>query len=114
MLRKIKLPIPTDVTLEIQRLNYEMEARKNVLTRLIEANIDDPTFDEKPLFQTIHNRFVDANAKYDLAKEDFAARYLPKYLKDHRVRWSLDYATSELTIEVLCDCPIQELDQKEE
>lgn len=114
MSRKIKLMIPEEVTLKIQRLNYEMEARKNVLVRLIEANINDPAFDEKPLFQTMHDRFVEANAKYDLAREEFAANFLPGYLEGHQVSWTLDYATSELSIEILCNCPIPELGQKEE
>lgn len=58
------------------------------------------------------SKLAESEAEFELAKQAITETYVPDYLEGHQTEWNLDYATKVLTINILCDCDIPELDKE--
>ncbi|MEG0375375.1 MAG: hypothetical protein RR505_02790 [Raoultibacter sp.] len=103
---EVKIIVPADARDYLQRLAMEQTARENVVDRIIEKHANDPVVIEGAAFKTYMTSLAEVTAENELAKEAFAAQYLPPWTKEHDSTWSLDFATCEVTISVKCDCEI--------
>lgn len=110
-MRTLKININQELVDYIERLHFEVEQRKDIIQRLIEAHAND--FDEKvlvsPAFKAYSSELSEFVAEYELAKEELQNTYIPEYIRNHQINWKLDFANKELIVEILCDCDIPEL-----
>lgn len=91
---KIEVVIPEKMSAYIESLQYEVNARKNLVAFCIERNMSL----ESETFQKYHKEYVDFTAQYEMAKKELEKKYItPEY---PNCNWKLDFATHTLTIEV--------------
>lgn len=110
-MRTLKVNVNEETVNYIERLHYEVEQRKDIVQRLIEAHANDldAAVLTSPAFKAYSSELSEFVAEYETAKQILQDEYIPKYLKDHQINWNLDFQAKELQIDVLCDCDIPEL-----
>ncbi len=77
----------------IEALQYEVTARKELLTHMIGAGV---SF-EADGYRRYHAEYLDFFRKYEDAKEAFAEEYVYPETDGKRVDWNLDFRTCEVT-----------------
>jgi hypothetical protein len=96
----------------LQRLNYEIFTREEIIAKLIEMHkddTDDSLFVSKP-FLKYSEELSRVKAEYELAKSEAEKLYVPEKLYGkHEYKWDLNFVTNVMTISVLCDCGIDAL-----
>ena len=115
-MRTFKIDINNqDVVNYIERLHFEVEQRKDIIQRLIEAhaNDSDAAVLTSPAFKAYSAELYEFVAEYESAKQEIQNTFIPKYLDGHKFNWTLDFNTKQLIIDVLCSCEIPEIDDKE-
>lgn len=110
-MRTIKVNINKEKANYIERLNYELNITKDVIQRIIESHGDDPEILNGKAFKHYQKQAAELQAEYELASQEITKEYLPEYLKPHKCSWNLPNNSTELTISILCDCPIPEIDE---
>ena len=105
----LTIEIPENLASYIQRLSYEVESMKGIVSLLMENNRHDASFIQTPVFKGYSKELAEATAAFELAKSELEKSFVPEKLKGHNFNWNLDFATYELTIEVLCDCGLEVL-----
>ena len=108
--KQIKINVAQDTVNYLQRLSYENKTREEIITRLLEEHKnddDDSLFVSKP-FLKYSEELSRIRAEYELAKSETEKLYLPKELYGvHKYNWSVDFATNEMTVDILCDCGVE-------
>jgi hypothetical protein len=102
MSKIIEIPIPQETINYMQAIALNVNGRKDLLTFI--AN--QLGVDSKP-FRDYEKEYLDYNAEYELAKNEFRDKYIPKELQKHQVKWTISYVTNILTMEILCDCGVK-------
>lgn len=108
-MKTIKFELPDETVNEVERCQYEVNARQGVIDRLFEKHKDDADasmLDSKP-FKHFMTQLAEAEAEYEMAKNRITEEFVPDELKEHQVEWNLDFQTHEITITILCDCEIE-------
>lgn len=110
-MREIKIDINQELVNYIERLHFEVESRKDIIQRIIEAHANDSDADVlmSPAFKSYSKELADFVAEYEIAKNELQDNYVPKYLEGHKYNWELKFETKQLVISILCDCEIPEL-----
>lgn len=110
-MRTFKLSTNNETVDLLQRLDFELAARKNVINALFEIHKDDPDSSvlESAPFKKYHKELVEAIAEWEFAKRQVPEKCLPAWLEGHQYNWTLDTITKEFQIDILCDCEIPEL-----
>lgn len=98
----VEVEIPEDTSTYIESLQYELNARKDLLAFMIERGQNNSEG-----FKKYHTEYMEFNAQYEMAKSEMAATYIvPKYGKN--ATWNLDFrtriATVEYSDETKCSC----------
>lgn len=111
-MKTITLPVSEKDVNEVQRAGFEVDGRRGVIDRYLEKHMNDS--DESAINSKPFNHFMsllcEAEAHYELAKQQIETTYVPEVLKGHSYNWNLDFAAKEITINVLCDCEIEGLE----
>ena len=92
------LEIPEDVVAMIQRLQFEYNAKKDVIATLI-ATESDPAIFEGEVFKYYQREMAQAQAELEIAKGEFEKNWLPEEYKGTSCKWNLDFATGKLIVE---------------
>lgn len=110
-MRTIKIDINQELVNYIERLHYEVEQRKDIIQRLLEAHAadTDTAVLTSPAFKAYSSELSEFVAEYENAKTELQERFIPKYLNGHQINWKLDFSNKQLIIDVMCDCEIPEL-----
>lgn len=111
-MKTLTIEIPQETVNELQRCEFEINARQGVIDRYLDKYMEDEdssAIDSKP-FKHFMSLLAEAEAEFELAKQAVTDKYLPEYLKSHECEWLIDYATKIMTITVKCDCYIPELE----
>lgn len=108
-MKKIQINIPEDIVNKIQRNHSEVDSRMLLIDRLMDTHKDTPDFIDSPIFKRYHDEFVEFSTEFDMRKQELTKNYIPEYLLEHQINWSLDYDTCILNVEILCDCEIPEI-----
>lgn len=110
-MRTIKINIDQKIVNYIERLHYEVEQRKDIIQRLIEAHAadTDTAVLTSPAFKAYSSELSEFVAEYENAKSELQEQYVPEYLKGHQISWKLDFSNRQLIIDIMCDCEIEEL-----
>ena len=90
-----KIIIPQEEVNYLQKLNYEIEARKNLCQFLIRQNIRNKAFDD------YHNEYIELLAEYELAKLELQNNYIKPVIGNQTCNWNLDFQTNEVNIDVI-------------
>lgn len=114
-MRILKIEIDQETVNYIERLHYEVEQRKDIIQRLIEAHANDAdaTVLTSPAFRAYSSELSEFTAEYEAAKTELQKMYIPAYMEGHEIKWKLDFASRLMEIEILCNCEIPELEEKE-
>lgn len=78
---------------EIERLQYEVEARKDVISQALNGNINM----RNEMFKTYHEDYQEMFKAYNKAKQEMTDKYL-KGTEYQGKYWNLDFLSGELTI----------------
>lgn len=78
----------------LERISYEMEARKSVVAEMLAQNMDTGT----EAFARYQKELVSYTVQYETAKREIQKQYVDPV--PGAVRWSLDYETAVLSITV--------------
>lgn len=105
-MRKLEIPINTEVVGYLERCNAEYETMKDNVAFIIENNIDNCSIIDSPTFKYYQDRQIEAKITYDIAKNELQERFIPQALKHHQIQWELDFRTNILTVTQLCDCEV--------
>lgn len=111
-MRQLMIELPQETVNEVQRAGLELNARQGVIDRYLEKHMNDENseaIDSKP-FKHFMSLLAESESEFELAKDAITREYIPDYLQSHNVEWELDYATRIMTINILCDCDIPELE----
>jgi len=115
-MKKIKISVTQDMVNYLQRLNYEVFTREEIITKLLEMHkddTDDSLFVSKP-FLKYSEELSRIKAEYEMAKLEVEKLYVPEELYGkHQYNWSVDFTTNIMTIDVLCECGIAALENVE-
>lgn len=115
-MRKLEINVTQEMIDYLQRLNFEVQTREEIITKLIEMHkddTDDRLFVSKP-FLKYSEELSRVKAEYELAKVEVEKLYIPKVLYgQHQYNWNVDFSTNVMTIEVLCECGIKALEDNE-
>jgi len=115
-MKKIKISVTQDMVNYLQRLNYEVFTREEIITKLLEMHkddTDDSLFISKP-FLKYSEELSRVKAEYEMAKLEVEKLYVPEELYGkHQYNWSVDFTTNIMTIDVLCECGIAVLESVE-
>lgn len=96
--KKYEMNIPEEVVLMMQRLQFEYNAKKDVIATLI-ATESDPAIFEGEVFKYYQKEMAHAQAELEIAKGEFEKNWLPDEYKESPCKWNLDFATSKLIVE---------------
>lgn len=94
-MENITIKIEEEVCSYLQRLEYEITARRSVISFMIHKEMDI----KSETFEAYHKELIELLAEFELVKSEAIQKYIPKDGKFER--WSLDYATNILTIRTL-------------
>lgn len=112
-MKTIKIDITQEMVNYLQRLNFEVETREEIITKLIEIHkndIDDSLFTSKP-FLKYSEELSRVKAEYEIAKLEVEKLYVPTELYGvHQYNWTINFQTNEMIIDVLCECGIAALE----
>ena len=86
-----KIQVSYEDSLELERLQYEIFTRKNILIYLIQSNSN-----KKEYFNKYHQEYILLYKKYEQAKFILEKKYMSNF-KNFK-RWDLDFNTQILTI----------------
>lgn len=104
-MKTYKLPITNEVCDYLQRLSFEVESRKQVVTRILENakdNADDSVLESIP-FKSYHKQLEEAIYSYETAKNTFSKdiekEVFEKEGKEIAFSWTIeDFHEPEVTI----------------
>lgn len=90
----VKKIIPEEVVRTIEALSFEYESRKDIIKEMLAMDMDTST----PAFIKYQREAVDFKAQFEAAKVELQKTYVD--IVDGAQRWTLDYASNELSIVV--------------
>jgi hypothetical protein len=107
---KLEINIPQEMINYLQKLNYEIVTREEIITKLLEMHqddIDDSLFTSKPVIK-YSEELSRVKAEYELAKIEVEKLYVPDMLYGkHEYKWEIDFVTNVMTVYVFCPCGIE-------
>lgn len=112
-MKKIEISVNQEMIDYLQRLNYEVFTREEVITKLLEMHkndTDDSLFTSKP-FLKYSEELSRIRAEYEMAKSEAEKLYVPEELYGkHLYNWTVDFSTNMMIVEVQCECGVAVLD----
>lgn len=111
-MKKIEINVTQEMVNYLQRLNYEVLTREEIITKLLEIHkndTDDSLFVSKP-FLKYSEELSRVKAEYEIAKLEVEKLYIPKELYNkHQYNWTVDFTTNIMTVDILCECGVAAL-----
>ena len=89
--------IPDDVVNMIEACQYEVNARKDIISYMLSNNMNLAT----ESFNQYQAELVEFTKKLDLAKQEIEKSIVTPFLAENNISsgtWNLDFATKEMTI----------------
>lgn len=79
----------------IQSLQYEVDARKDIIAFMIDRGMDI----NSETFKKYQKEFAEFLVQYNTAKDEISNMYvIPTLQENEKVTWSLDFETSIITV----------------
>jgi len=93
-MKTVTITVDTEACALLERLSYEIEARKTVISEMLAQNMDIET----EAFRKYQGDLVKYKTQFETAKKEFQAAYVDTI--PGAQRWNLEYANCTLTVEV--------------
>ena len=109
MSKTINIPVDEEDVKAIQRAHIETES----YTENLKFMLDNPQkgFD-KELIEEYTKKKAASELEFERLKAKAGKKYIPaEIFGAHEYKWTIDYGTSMLNLEVICDCGIEILDK---
>ena len=87
------IPVHEEIVLEIEKLQYEVNARKEVIAYLINKNIDM----DNTTFIKYNDEYLEYYIKYNMAKNKVEKDFVYTAV-ENPINWNLDFGTKKITI----------------
>ena len=94
-MKTITIEVPEEVKSKVQRADVECSARRDIITHILEKNLDIP----KERMDAYQKEYDDKFFAFEQAKGDIEREYVRKAVKNP-LNWSLNYHTNMITINV--------------
>lgn len=96
----VKFEVNEELVNYIQRLAYDVNSHRGVITKLIEdhAKDADASILISPVFTNYHDKLSSLEAEFEIAKETLENTVIPE--KYRNFPWNLNYSSRILTISV--------------
>lgn len=91
----LTIQIEEDVKNYVEKLDYEYNVRKNLVSFMISTDMNIET----KAFEKYQNEMMDYYSKFNFAKQEIEDTYVKPVIGDNTVNWVLDYKTNLITIE---------------
>ena len=91
MITKIK--ITTEENIALEKLHYEVNARKSLLSYIMTMMPKDNSY-----FKQYHEEYLELYKQYEKLKLKISQKYVIPVFMDKAVTWELDFDTCELII----------------
>lgn len=106
-MRKIVVNIDAEKANNLERINLELNLVKDVIQRIIESHPNDADIINSATFNSYQKRGVDLQNEYSIASREIEDLYIPEQVKGHEVNWTIPNNSTEMTINILCNCEIE-------
>lgn len=94
---KKTLKVDSEIVVELQRLSVAVESRKELISFMISNDMDLTS----PKFKEYEDEYEKYYFQYSALKKELEDKVLAsKFGKDNLLRWNLDFATEEVTVEL--------------
>lgn len=110
-MRQISFKMDENIVINLQRASWKWTAAL-LIERMIKNQENDPGFLKSPVFKAYQSEYTDAYMEFEMLKDSISKTVIPEYLRAHDLKWSIDYSACTITIDVMCDCEIPELEEK--
>lgn len=81
---------------KLEALSYEIQARKDLLSYMIQQDVN---ISESNAFKEYHAEYQKFVKDYEIAKRDFEVNFIRPTLADNqKVSWNLDFHTHDCTL----------------
>lgn len=90
------IKLPEDVVSELERLQYEEDARRSLLEYLLSKNYD---LNASP-FKDYHDQYIATHVAYEKIKHNITQTYVVPNINEKDLAstvWNVDFETCELT-----------------
>lgn len=88
----MEIKVDYEDSLKLEKLQYEVNARKSLLAYLIQLDIQ-----KNDKFEKYHKEYLDFFTQYEKAKKYITDKYIPKD-KINNSEWELNFETQILTV----------------
>lgn len=106
-MRKIIVKVDPAKSAYLEKLNYELNFVKDIIQRLIESHPNNTGIIQSGAFKSYQKRGVELQAEYNIASAELGNEYVPSALKGHQYNWNIPANSDEMTINILCSCHIE-------
>lgn len=89
-----KIIISEEISNNLERLQYEVESRKQILAYIINKDADFLN----QFFNKYYDEYIYFFIEYNLMKNDFEKKYLKNIIDKNFIKWSLDFNTREVVV----------------
>lgn len=89
-----KIIISEEISNNLERLQYEVESRKQILAYIINKDVDFLN----QFFNKYYDEYIYFFIEYNLMKNDFEKKYLKNIIDKNFIKWSLDFNTREVVV----------------
>lgn len=101
--KTLKIEVNQETINMLQRLNYEVNARRETICYLLDQHKADKndTLLTSKVFETYQSQLSDLSAEYELAKDEMIRTYVDPAIIPNIIKWNLDFNTGVLEIEYM-------------
>jgi hypothetical protein len=89
----VKMPINENVSKNLEKLHYEVESYKSIISYVLTQQIDLNT----DTFKSYQDKFTEINKEYQNAKNDLTINFVRKEHPD-AISWNMDFINKEVEI----------------
>lgn len=111
-MRKIVVKVDKQKAECLERLNYELNFTKDIIQRLIEGHPNDPAIIEGGTFKAYQKQGAELQAEYNLVASEIEKECLPEAIRSHKYNWTIPNDSDEMTINILCNCHIEGIEDE--
>ena len=97
-MKQIEIAVPQEVSSYIQSIGYELDARRDIITYLMQQNGSPIT--ENANFALYHDEYKEYKIEFEMAKKQLEADYVLPAIGTDKASWELDYNTCTLAITI--------------
>lgn len=99
-MKRIHIKMENEITKKLQNLDFELAARRNIITTMMNQHLSDSTdeFLSSSVFTSFYNEYKEMNAEWEKTKNAVQSTCFPAWMRQYDFTWNLN--TFTLTFEI--------------